>query len=231
MRAPDFQAAIWDMDGTLVDSEELHFQAWQAVMATCGIDYAREEFLADFGKTSATVFREYLGTDIDRNRLHQLVQHKANMFRAAMPGILQLRPGAVQWLTDFAHAGMYQVIASSAPMPSIAAVVQELQIGDFFTAILSGVHLPRSKPDPALFLQAAAAVGVAPAACVVLEDSVFGIEAARRAGIASLAVGPHAQGLDTTLVAELGHVPCQVVPDFTAVRWAVVHSTLVSTPG
>ncbi len=221
-----FQAAIWDMDGTLIDSEELHFQSWHTVMATCGIDYSRAEFLAGFGKTTETVFREYLGPDVDRDHLNQLVRLKADMFRATMPGALQLLPGAEQWLADFAGAGMYQVVASSAPMASIAAVVQELQIGDYFTAMLSGVRLPRSKPDPALFRQAACAVNMTPEACVVLEDSTFGIEAARRAGMASLAVGPHAHGLDATLAAELGHIPCRVVPDLSAARWDDICTTL-----
>lgn len=225
-----FRAAIWDMDGTLIDSEELHFQSWHAVMATCGIHYSREEFLAGFGKTTETVFREYLGPDIDGDHLQQLIRHKADMFRETMPGVLQLLPGAAQWLADFAGAGMYQVVASSAPMASIAAVLQELQIGDYFTAILSGVRLPRSKPDPALFWQAASAVRMSPDTCVVLEDSSFGIEAARRAGMASLAVGPHAHGLDTTLAAELGHIPCRVVPDLSAARWDDIRATLVPPP-
>ncbi len=227
MSQSHFRAAIWDMDGTLIDSEELHFQSWHAVMATCGIHYSREEFLAGFGKTTETVFREYLGPDIEAEYLNRLVRHKADMFRETMPGALQLLPGADQWLADFAGAGIYQVVASSAPMASIAAVVQELQIGDYFTALLSGVQLPRSKPDPALFYQAASAVNIPPTACVVLEDSRFGIEAARRAGMVSLAVGPHARGLDATLAAELGHIPCLVVSDLTSTRWADVHSELV----
>jgi len=59
-------AVIWDLDGTLVDSERLHFETWQEVMRGCGIDYSEAEFLADFGKTTPTVLREYLGPDLPR---------------------------------------------------------------------------------------------------------------------------------------------------------------------
>lgn len=225
-RPQKFQAALWDLDGTLIDSEELHFHSWRSVMQSCGIDYSREEFLAGFGKTTATVFREYLGEDMEADRLAALTARKASLFRAEMVGTLELMPGADEWLEAFRVQGIRQVVASSAPMASIAAVLRELGLGDYFTALLSGAALPRSKPDPALFLQSAAAVGVSPAACVVLEDSRFGIEAARRAGMASVAVGTRAAAIQSTLEDELGHIPCVAVEDLSECGWRDVQPHL-----
>ncbi|MFH1084137.1 MAG: HAD family phosphatase [Chloroflexota bacterium] len=90
---------------------------------------------------------------------------------------------------EYARAqGYRQVVASSGEMANIVAIVGELGIANYFDALLSGAFLPRSKPDPTLFLQAAATVGAAPGACLVIEDGIVGIEAARRAGMPSVAV-------------------------------------------
>jgi beta-phosphoglucomutase-like phosphatase (HAD superfamily) len=79
-------------------------------------------------------------------------------------------------------------VASSGPMANIVAVIGSLGVADYFDAMLSGAFLPRSKPDPAIFVQAAATVGASPHECLVIEDAVVGIEAAHRAGMRCLAV-------------------------------------------
>jgi beta-phosphoglucomutase-like phosphatase (HAD superfamily) len=74
-------------------------------------------------------------------------------------------------------------------MANIVVSVDILDIADFFLALMSGATLPRGKPDPALFLNSAVAVGAEPRECVVVEDSIHGVEGARRAGMSSIAVG------------------------------------------
>ncbi len=215
-----FQAVIWDLDGTLADTEELHCQTWQIAMASQGIDYSRAEFLADFGRTTAAVFADYLGPDLDEAELERLTLWKAQLFRERMAQELRLMPGAADWLQEIRNQGLYQAIASAAPTASIVAVVHQLQIGTYFTALLSGVLLPRSKPDPALFLQAAAALAVAPSACLVIEDSTFGAAAAHRAGMACLVVGHRAQAVMDEFHGSTTVDHCRaVVPDMSALSW------------
>ncbi len=119
-----------------------------------------------------------------------------------------------------AAAGVHQAIASSGPMANIVAFVHKLEIGDYFLCILSGATLPRGKPHPALFLNSAAAVGVSATHCIVVEDSIHGIEGARRAGMASIAVGALA---NSQLLADcLAVVPgpsCLSVPNLAETTW------------
>lgn len=219
-------AVIWDLDGTLVDSERLHFETWREVMHGCGIDYSEAEFLADFGKTTPVVLREYLGPDLPAAELDRLTLLKATLFRDRAPAELTLLPGAGEWLEAFAGEGMLQAVASSAPMQSIAAVVRDLELGRYFAALLSGVAIPRSKPDPALFLNAAGAMGQVAPNCLVMEDSNYGIEAARRAGMPSVAVGARAAEAAATLADTHGAIPCLPVPDMTRTSWSAARECL-----
>ncbi len=225
-RALEPTAVIWDLDGTLVDSERLHFETWREVMHGCGIDYSEAVFLADFGKTTPAVLREYLGPSLPASELERLTLLKATLFRDRAPAELKLMPGAGEWLEAIADEGLLQAVASSAPMQSIAAVVRDLDLGRYFAALLSGVAIPRSKPDPALFLNAAGAMGQAASCCLVMEDSNYGIEAARRAGMPSVAVGERAAEAAATLADTHGAIPCLPVPDMIRTSWTTTRAHL-----
>ena len=224
----ELKAVIWDLDGTLIDSERLHFETWREVMQGCGIDYSEAEFLADFGKTTPVVLREYLGPDLPAAELDRLTLLKATLFRDRAQTELKLLPGAEEWLEAIAGEGLLQAVASSAPMQSIAAVVRDLDLGRYFAALLSGVAIPRSKPDPALFLNAAGAIGQTASDCLVMEDSNYGIEAARRAGMPSVAVGERAAEAAATLADTHGAIPCLQVPDMTRTSWAAARMRLAA---
>ncbi len=109
------------------------------------------------------------------------------MFRELLHGNVQALPGVREWLERLQGWGARQAVASSAPPANIDIMLGELGIAPHFDAIVSGYALP-SKPDPAVFLQAAEQVGVAPQACIVMEDAVAGVRAARRAGMRCIAV-------------------------------------------
>ncbi len=221
MSPSPFKAVIWDLDGTLADTEELHCQTWRIAMASQGIDYTRAEFLADFGRTTSSVFRDYLGPELDEAELERLTLWKAQLFRERMAQNLQLLPGAEAWLQEIRSQGLYQSIASAAPTASIVAVVHALNIGQYFTALLSGLTLPRSKPDPALFLQSAGALGVSPQECLVIEDSSFGVEAAHRAGMSCLVVGHRARIVTDEVRRAVGVGHRRAVPDMSCSSWRV----------
>ena len=226
--APELTAVIWDLDGTLVDSERLHFETWREVMHGCGIDYSKAEFLADFGKTTPAVLRAYLGPDLPEAELDRLTLRKATLFRDRAPTELKMLPGAKTWLEAIAGDGLLQAVASSAPMQSIASVVRDLDLGRYFAALLSGVAIPKSKPEPALFLNAAGAMGQEAHCCLVMEDSNYGIEAARRAGMPSVAVGERATEAAATLADTHGAIPCLPVPDMTRISWNTVWARIAA---
>jgi beta-phosphoglucomutase-like phosphatase (HAD superfamily) len=113
---------------------------------------------------------------------------------------------------------MIQVIGSSGPMANIAAVVHALGVGDFFFGLVSGVHLPEGKPEPTIFLRCAALAGAAPDECLVIEDSLHGIEAAMRAGMTSVAVGRiAAQPALQDLIQKNPGLRCIVTPSLASI--------------
>jgi beta-phosphoglucomutase len=183
------KAILWDLDGTIADTEELHFDAWRVTMPAYGVDYTHEMFITSFGRNNPEILTELI-PDLSPAMIQEISDAKEKAFRDLVnPASVCLLPGVAQWLDSCQAQGLRQAIGSSGPMANIAAVVAALDVGDYFRALLSGFSLPRGKPDPAIFLNCAASVEVAPAECLVIEDSIYGVEAARRAGMACVAVG------------------------------------------
>ena len=181
------QGVLWDLDGVLVDTGEFHFQAWSGLLPGYGIPFTHELFRATFGMNNAGILTTLLGHKPTPELLAEISDRKEQRFREAVRGRAQPLPGVLAWLERLKAAGLRQAIASSAPPANIDALVDELGLRAYFEAIVSGFNLP-GKPDPALFLKAARLIDVAPERCIVVEDAVVGIEAAKRAGMKCVAV-------------------------------------------
>jgi HAD superfamily hydrolase (TIGR01509 family) len=216
------RTVLWDLDGTLADTTALHYHAWQLTMASFAEPYSYEEFVAGYGRNNRSVLSEKLQIDPHSPRVSEIANFKETMTRKLLPETdVQLLPGVAECLAMLASQGVHQAIASSGPMANIVAVVNKLGIGDYFLGILSGANLPRGKPHPDLFLNSAAAVGASPATCIVVEDSIHGIEGARRAGMASIAVGVLANSaLLADRLAEVAGPPCLSAPNLAETTWA-----------
>jgi len=183
------RTVIWDMDGTIADSAALHFRAWQATMLRYGIDYPYQLFIDSFGRNNAEILAEQLDKP-DAATIAAISLEKEATYRSLVtPETLRPNPGVLDLLEGLRRDGITQIVGSSGPMANIAAMVRALDIGDFFLALVTGTHLPKGKPDPAIFLRCAAVAGVSPGECLVIEDSIHGIEAAQRAGMRSIAIG------------------------------------------
>jgi HAD superfamily hydrolase (TIGR01509 family) len=212
---------LWDLDGTLADTTALHYHAWQKTMENFGEPYSYAEFTAGYGRSNRSVLSEKFQIEPNALRVSEVANWKEAMTRQLLPETeLKLLPGVAECLAMLAAAGVRQVIASSGPMANIVAIVNKLGIGDYFLCILSGATLSRGKPHPDLFLNSAAAAGVQPVACIVVEDSIHGIEGARRAGMASIAVGALANS--TLLADRLAQVvgpPCHSAPTLDETNW------------
>ena len=182
------KAIIWDMDGVIADTGEAHFLAWKALFAERGGTITREQFAATFGMSNLPILRLWIGKDTPDAELNALARRKEELFRELIRDHVRALPGVPTWLERGRARGYRQVIASSGPMVNIVALLAALNLSDYFDALLSGAFLPHSKPDPAIFLNAAAAVGASPHQSLVIEDGIVGIEAALRAGMRCIAV-------------------------------------------
>jgi beta-phosphoglucomutase len=184
------RGVLWDLDGTLADSSEFHWQAWREAMAAAGVPIMREQFLASFGQRNDAILSRWLGASATPERIRQIGDAKEARYRELIAAAgLQPLPGAAEWVRRLHAEGWRQAIASSAPRLNVETMVAVLGFGDYIDAVVGAEDVQRGKPDPEVFLTAAERIGVPANRCIVVEDAAAGIEAARRGGMRSIGVG------------------------------------------
>ncbi len=201
---------LWDMDGVLVDTGEFHYQSWAEVLHAYDVPFSREFFRGTFGMNNTGILSVLLGEKLTPELLSEISDRKETWFREAVRGHTELLPGVQVWLQRLRDDGTRQGVASSAPMANIDTLVDELGIRDYFDVLVSGEELP-GKPEPVLFLKVARLLDVPPARCIVVEDAVAGVEAAKRAGMKCIAVATtnpsSALGMADVVVEQLDALP------------------------
>lgn len=178
---------LWDLDGTIVDTFEAHYQSWEIVLPEYGIPFTPEKYRRSFGMTNTGVLSVFMDGPADRELVDTIAERKEEAFREVLRGHVHAHPGVREWLERLQSWGARQALASSAPQANIDLMLDELGIRPYFAAVVSGADLP-SKPAPAVFLKAADCLGLPPRRCVVFEDAVAGVQAAKRGGMACVAV-------------------------------------------
>jgi beta-phosphoglucomutase-like phosphatase (HAD superfamily) len=181
------KAVLWDMDGVLADTSSLHYATWEHVLNEQGIPFDRQKFHYIYGLKNHDLLPYLAGRPLDPQWIERVAAQKELAFRQAMPGHLLPLPGVIEWLDRFYTWSCKQAVASSAPPENVEALVDELGIRRYFTALVTPGSLP-GKPDPAVFLLAARKLKVSPQNCLVIEDSIPGVHAARKANIKCIAV-------------------------------------------
>ncbi len=181
------RGVLWDLDGVLADTGESHYQSWVETLTENGIPFTREQFQATFGMNNKGILTILLGHPPDPEMLAKIGQAKEHRFRQAIRGSVRPLPGVLVWLERLGEMGVRQAVASSAPYENVEALVDELEISSFFDALVSGSGMP-GKPNPDVFLHTARQIDVLPERCIVVEDAIAGVTAAKRAGMKCIAV-------------------------------------------
>ncbi len=180
------KAVLWDMDGVLADTSQLHFETWTRILTEQGIPFDRQRFHRVYGLKNQDLLPYLVGAPLEADRIALISDQKELAFRQALPGLLPL-PGVLDWLSRFQSWGWKQAVASSAPPENVEHVIEVLKIRDFFEALVTPGDLP-GKPNPAVFLKASQELDIPASLCIVIEDSIPGIQAARSAGMRCIAV-------------------------------------------
>lgn len=183
------RAVLWDLDGTLLDSSDHHWQAWVDTLARVGRTITRAQYEATFGLRNEETVPVLLGAEVARAEGLALAHQKEERYRTLVRerGVALL-PGVAGWLERLRAAGWRQALATSTPGVNVAAIFAATGLDRRLDAWVDGDQVKNGKPDPEIFLLAAQRVGVPPARCVVVEDAPAGIAAARRAGMPCVAV-------------------------------------------
>jgi HAD superfamily hydrolase (TIGR01509 family) len=181
------EAVIFDMDGVLVDSEPLHQESTRQVLAECGVVDCVDD-PAFVGRTDVEIFTIFRA----RHRLDPDPATLSRRFSAVACAILREHARPLPGVPDVLHAlraaGYRLALASSSTPEVIAATLEALGIRALFEHVVSAADSGRGKPAPDVFLEAAKRLGVAPSACLVIEDSRNGILAAQAAGMRRIAI-------------------------------------------
>jgi beta-phosphoglucomutase len=179
---------IFDMDGTIVDSAIFHYEAWQVILQKRGVSYPYDRFKRNFGRRSDLTVRELLGSSLSDAEVAAICEEKDAAFRGIARNKITALPGVISLIRSLKERRVKTAIGSSSPLENIKMVVASLGLEKDFDAIVYGTEVKESKPSPQIFLLAAKKMGVEPRYCVVIEDALHGITAAKRGGMRALAV-------------------------------------------
>ena len=200
-RTPLPRGVLWDVDGTLINSSDYHFQSWRDTLVLKSFALSHEQFLKDFGRRNDEIVPLYLGPATAAADIQRIADAKELLYRRMLSergG--QALPGVLRWLERLRRSGWRQAVASSAPPANLEAILATLGIAGYFDAVVSAADVSRGKPDPQVFLVAAQRLQVPPERCVVVEDAPAGVEGARRAGMRVIGVLSSQVALDADIV-------------------------------
>ena len=205
------QAFIFDMDGTLLDNTGFHTSIWLEVLASLGVQLDHDTFnRRTAGKTNRQLLREQVGNHLTDGEIEELTQRKETLYRQRYLPHMRPLSGLIEFLQAARRLDIPMALATSAGSENVAFTLKNLALYDYFQAIVDSTNIHHSKPHPEMFLTAACQLGVLAEDCIVFEDSLAGIEAARRAGMRAVVI--------TTTLAQV-ELPedgiLRALPDFT----------------
>jgi len=209
------RGVIFDMDGVLIDSGAHHRAAWRALLDELGVAPARPDYWRlTIGRPGNEAVPLLLGRPVSWSEAMRLAERKRDLYQAiARDGLPAVR-GVHAFVDEVAAAGIPRAVATSASRLDVERLLDPLGLLRRFDAVVTAEDVRRGKPDPEVYLLAAESIGVPPGQCLVFEDSVVGIQAARRAGMRVIGVATaHADGelLDAGAAS--------VIDDFEGLSW------------
>lgn len=187
-------AVVFDMDGVLVDSEPVYFRRQIRFMQENDVIPATTNIQDYVGKSSDVVWATAIPDERDRRRVQEAYEIYASSHPMNYPEIIT--PGVTELMHFLKDSGYKTALASAGPIDGIEIMLETTHLKPYFDSVISGETIEHNKPDPQIYLQSLAKLGVAADHSVAMEDSFTGITAAHRAGMQAWALRPTAYTLD-----------------------------------
>ena len=188
MLSLDF-AALFDMDGVLVDNTEFHINAWLQFARRHGFPLTKDQYVANInGRVSADAMAYVFRRPIIANELATLTEEKEQIYRELYAPYLRPTSGLLAFLDKLKAENIKLAVGTSAPVSNVDFTLDGLPLRPYFDAIVDAGMIRHGKPNPEIYLTAAQRLGIDPACCVVFEDALAGIEAGLRAGMSVVAL-------------------------------------------
>ena len=191
------EAIVFDMDGVLLSTDRMHFEAWKALADRLGLPFDETKAQRCLGlsrmESLEIILEQYHGPALSEERKVELATQKNDLYRESLH---QLSPADLSaevkdTLDALRAAGLKLAIGSSSKNTQF--ILGQLGLGSYFDAVSDGNNITHSKPDPEVFLKAAGMLSLEPAVCLVVEDAVSGAQAGHAGGFAVACVGDASQ--------------------------------------
>ena len=204
-------AALFDMDGVLVDNHEFHFKAWTLFCERHQLPVSREKFLSVFGGSSRDNLEGFFGRKLSDDEIIKYSDEKEEIYREIYRPHLKPVKGLPELLQKLKSLRIDMAIATSAPLENAEYVIEVAKLEGYFKGIVHDRNIVNNKPHPEVYLKAAEMLGYKPDRCIAFEDSLKGIESAKSAGMKVV-------GLATTNPSEIISHTDLVIKDFSEIE-------------
>ena len=204
-------AVIFDLDGTLIDNNAWHIEAWKVFYDKIGREFSMDEYKTKInGRINRDIFNYIFGRQLPAEEIEKYTHEKEKLYREYYAPHIKPIPGLLHLLDEIKGASIPMAIATSGLPVNIAFMFEHVTIKDYFDDVIDATLVTNSKPDPEIFLKAAAAVHASPANCLAFEDSIAGVHSAKAAGMKVIA-------LTTTHTKEDLHEADRIIKDYTEI--------------
>lgn len=188
----EIKACIFDLDGVIVDTAVYHYKAWKQLANQLHFDFseeANERLKGISRKESLELILQWGGVQKTESERDELAQRKNNWYVEMITEMTpaEILPGALEFLQSLRSAGYKTALGSASKNAGI--ILKKVGLTDYFDVIVDGNVVTASKPDPQVFLKGAELLGISPESCVVFEDAIAGVEAAKAGGMKVIGIG------------------------------------------
>ena len=213
------EAVVFDMDGVLIDSGAHHRAAWRALLEELGEEPAHpEHWRLTIGRPSEEAVPLLLGRPMSEYEARRLARRKRDLYVHLARGGIVTVPGVSRFVADLARRKIPRAVGTSASGFDVNRLLAGAGLRRYFDVIVTADDVTYGKPDPEVYLLAAARMRVTPERCVVFEDSLVGVEAARSAGMRAIGITTAHTGEE---LVQAGAE--RAVGDFEEIEWPIVH--------